>query len=216
MSRLLGHRGSRATTSVPENTLASFDLALDHGCDGFEFDVRLTGDGRAVVCHDPKVGGITVAKASSNQLLELPLLEDVVQRYAGRAFLNIELKVPGLESKILTVLTAHTPARGCVVSSFKSEVVLELKRRNTSIPVGIIFDQSGQLESCRKLAADYVIPHFSLLTKELVRDLHHAGKHLITWTVNDRASMLRLADWGVGGIISDDTRLLTQTLSKKL
>ena len=41
--------------AVPENTFASFDLALEHGCDGFEFDVRLTGCGRAVVCHDPKV-----------------------------------------------------------------------------------------------------------------------------------------------------------------
>jgi glycerophosphoryl diester phosphodiesterase len=216
MSWLLGHRGSRATTSIPENTLASFDLALDHGCDGFEFDVRLTADGRAVVCHDPKVGGITVAKATSKQLLHLPLLEDVVQRYAGRAFLNIELKVPGLESKVVSELNVHTPARGCVVSSFEPEVVIELKRCNASIQVGIILDQHAQLEQCRELTVDYVIPHFSLVTQELVGQLHHAGKRLITWTVNDRASMLRLADWGVDGIISDDTELLTQTLRKKL
>ena len=60
---LLGHRGSRVSAGIPENTFASFDLALKHGCDGFEFDVRLTACGTAVVCHDPKVGGITVARA---------------------------------------------------------------------------------------------------------------------------------------------------------
>jgi hypothetical protein len=45
---LLGHRGARASASVAENTFASFDLALRQGCDGFEFDVRLAGDGSAV------------------------------------------------------------------------------------------------------------------------------------------------------------------------
>ena len=42
---LLGHRGARAEKSISENTLASFDLALAQGCDGFEFDVRLAADG---------------------------------------------------------------------------------------------------------------------------------------------------------------------------
>ena len=39
---LLGHRGAVCSLGVPENTFASFDLALEHGCGGFEFDVRLT------------------------------------------------------------------------------------------------------------------------------------------------------------------------------
>ena len=42
---LLGHRGARSEKSIPENTLASFDLRSP-GCDGFEFDVRLTAEGK--------------------------------------------------------------------------------------------------------------------------------------------------------------------------
>jgi glycerophosphoryl diester phosphodiesterase len=61
---LLGHRGLRVPQAPPENTFAAFDLALQHGCDGFEFDVRLTGDGRAVICHDPWAQGIVIAEAS--------------------------------------------------------------------------------------------------------------------------------------------------------
>src|SRR5689334_8213647 len=101
---LLGHRGARASESVFENTLASFDLAIAHGCDGFEFDVRLTACGRSVVCHDPKVSGVAVAAATATQLSDLPLLEDVLQRYGQKAFLDIELKVSGLESKVLNAL----------------------------------------------------------------------------------------------------------------
>jgi len=65
----------------------------------------------------------------------------------------------------------------------------------------------------RDLIHEYVIPHFSLLTPKLVDDVHSAGKKLLTWTVNDREAMLRYAEWGVDGIISDDTELLARTFS---
>jgi glycerophosphoryl diester phosphodiesterase len=210
---LLGHRGARASTSVQENTPASFDLALEHGCDGFEFDVRLTGCGRSVVYHDPKVDGITVSQATADQLLHLPLLEDVLQRYSQRAFLDIELKVPGLESKVLSSLREYRMEEDYVVSSFLPEVVMELKTRSAKIQAGIICDKPRQLAGWRELTIEYVIPHYSLVTRELVQEVHSAGRKLFTWTVNDPKVMLRLADWGVDGIISDDTELLVQTFT---
>jgi glycerophosphoryl diester phosphodiesterase len=210
---LLGHRGARASTSVPENTPASFDLALEHGCHGFEFDVRLTGAGSFVVCHDPTIGGIAVSQAASNQLTHLPRLEDVLQRYSQRAFLDIELKVAGMESKILGLLREYRMEERYVVSSFLSEVAMELKTRSPKIQAGIICDKPGQLACWRETNADYVIPHHSLVTLKLVKEVHKAGQKLLTWTVNDRKTMLRLADWGVDGIISDDTQLLAQTFA---
>ncbi len=94
---LLGHRGARAFKPLPENTLASFDRALADGCDGFEFDVRLTADNVAVVCHDAKTEDAEIASATVAQLSNLPRLEDVLARYNDSAFLDIELKVQGLE-----------------------------------------------------------------------------------------------------------------------
>ena len=208
---LLGHRGARASTFVPENTPASFDRALEHGCHGFEFDVRLTGCGRFVVCHDPTVDSIIVSKAAANQLTHLPLLEDVLQSYSQRAFLDIELKVAGMESKILGLLREYRMEERYVVSSFLSDVVRELKTRSSKIQAGIICDKPKQLACWRETNADYVIPHHSLVTLKLVKEVHSAGQKLLTWTVNDRKTMLRLADWGVDGIISDDTELLAQT-----
>ncbi len=96
-----GPPGARSVRSVPENTIVSFDLALEHGCDGVEFDLRLTGCGRALVCHNAKVGKITVSRATRRQLLHLPRFEDVLRHYGHRIFLDIELKVKGMESKVL-------------------------------------------------------------------------------------------------------------------
>jgi glycerophosphoryl diester phosphodiesterase len=62
------------------------------------------------------------------------------------------------------------------------------------------------------LPAAYVIPHHELVEPELIRKVKGAGKKVIVWTVNDAADMQRFADWGVDGIISDDTSLLCRTL----
>jgi glycerophosphoryl diester phosphodiesterase len=190
--------------------LPAFERALEHGCDGFEFDVRLTQDGRAVVCHNSKSRGVSLARAGIARLGHLPLLEDVIARFAKRAFLNIELKVPGLEHQVLTLLRENVPERGYVVSSFLPTVLVELRARSETVALGIIFDK--KTTKWRDLPVNYVIPRKSLVTAALVNEVHDAGKFLITWTVNDKRSMLRFAHWGVDGIISDRTELLFKTL----
>jgi len=211
---LLGHRGARASTSVPENTLASFDLALQHGCDGFEFDVRLSGCGSPVICHAAVVGGVKVSEAECDQIESLPHLSDVLASYASRAFLDIELKIGGLESQVIIALLEHIPQRGYFVSSFFPEVLTELRLRSADILLGFICDRRKLLDHWRGLPVQYVVPEHSLVTADLVKEVHQAGKLLFTWTVNDAAAMQRLADWGVDGIISDDTELLVRTLRK--
>ena len=60
---LLGHRGAKSY--APENTIEAFELALQHGCDGFEFDVRFTADAQAVICHDPKFNRVEIATSGA-------------------------------------------------------------------------------------------------------------------------------------------------------
>jgi glycerophosphoryl diester phosphodiesterase len=210
---MLGHRGARASALVPENTFASFDLALRHGCDGFEFDVRLTACNRAVICHDPEVNGLAISKAGCEELKTLPDLQGVLARYARRAFLNIELKAEGLESHVLIGLEQHVPEKGYVVSSFLPQVLTQLRTRSGSVVLGFICDKRKQLESCQDLPVQWVIPHYSLITQELVERIHGVGRNVLAWTVNDKATILRLKCWGVDGIISDDSELLVQTLN---
>jgi glycerophosphoryl diester phosphodiesterase len=211
---LLGHRGARASAHVAENTLPSFDLCLKHGCDGFEFDVRLTPGGRALICHDPKVRGVTVSRASGDQLADIPELEQLLHRYGQRAFLDIELKVKNLESKTLLALSENPPEHGVVVSSFSAEIVMALRARSGRVPLGIICEKPAQLARGRKLPVEWVIAHQSLVDQKLVSEIQAAGKQLLVWTVNRQAGMLRFADWGVDGIISDETELLVRTLRR--
>ena len=214
MSRplLLGHRGARATRSIPENSIESFDLALAHGCDGFEFDVRQTADGRAVICHDPVVHGIEVARAGSGDLQDLPVLQQLLARYSQTAFLDIEIKTTGPEATVLEALRAHPVERGYVVSSFLPEVLCALRRLDREIPLGLICEDRPQLAAWKELPIQFVIPHYSVVDEALCQILHAAGKQVLVWTVNRREEMLNLNRRGADGIISDDTKLLLEVL----
>jgi len=65
---LLGHRGCRG--EFMENTFAAFDHAMECGCDGFEFDVRLSADGIPVVWHDARLRGRPIARHDFGSLRE--------------------------------------------------------------------------------------------------------------------------------------------------
>lgn len=229
---LLGHRGARLP-QLPENTFAAFDLALRAECDGFEFDVRGTGDGKLVVVHDARLRGLSVARSNYAELQQcwqegivprLPLMQrhslsqeqlalanlpDVLQRYGARAFLDIELKVEGLEEVVLQALRQRRPRR-FVVSSFLPSVLRSLEEKDAQLPLGLICESARQLAQWPKLPVSYVIPHHKLASKKLLADLRQAGKKVIVWTVNQETDAREFAAQGVDGIVSDDPEMLAR------
>ncbi len=230
---LLGHRGARCY--APENTFAAFDLALAHGCDGFEFDVRLTADSACVVCHDPKLAGTLIATSTEAALRDswaaaagkvfrksravlhpescgLPTLSTVLFRYAPTAFLDIELKVPGLESLTVSMLQQRAPRHGYVVSSFLPEVITRLRHLDPRLPLGLICDRRSQLAMWPRLPISALFLHTRLVSRTLLDELRAAGRQVFVWTVNRAAEMRTYAEMQVDGIVSDDTQLLARTL----
>ena len=66
----------------------------------------------------------------------------MLRRYSERAFLDIELKVEDLESKVLAALHEYPPQQGYVVSSFLPDVVMEMEARSASASIGIICENA--------------------------------------------------------------------------
>ncbi|HZW81342.1 MAG TPA: glycerophosphodiester phosphodiesterase [Candidatus Deferrimicrobiaceae bacterium] len=208
---LLGHRGARIEKSIPENSLASFDRALAHGCDGFEFDVRRTLDGQPVICHDASIQGREVAQ-STVPTLTLPLLQDILQRYQTSAFLDVELKVPGLESVTLELLRTFPARRGYVISSFLPEALQTIHDMDGTIVLGLICETQVQANLWPTLPVSFVILHSKLVTASLIAQIKATGRKVFVWTVNSKSQMLKFARWKVDGIISDDPARLVSTL----
>lgn len=104
---VVAHRGASSTR--PENTLASFEEAVRLGAEILELDVRLSRDGVLVVIHDPAVDRTTdgsgfVHELSAAQIASMhaadggtvPTFAEVLDTVRGRAAIAVEIKnVPG-------------------------------------------------------------------------------------------------------------------------
>ncbi len=174
--------------------------------------MRLSADGQAVICHDPTIGGIEIAKTAANSL-PLPSLEDVLRQFAQRAFLDIELKVAGPESQTLAELRKHPPQKGYVVSSFLPDVLTAICDLDPAIPLGLLCETEDQLRSWRETPAQWVIPRFDRADRKLVDLVHAVGKRIMVWTVNRAERMRECAEWSVDAIISDKTELLVRSVA---
>ncbi len=210
---LLGHRGAK--DYAHENTIEAFDLALQHGCDGFEFDVRLTADQQAVICHDPKFNRIEIARAERRSLPELLTLEAVLQRFADRAFLDIELKVPGLERITLELLERYPCKRGCIVTSFLPEVLQRIHSIDADVPIGLICRNRKQLAPASSLPLASIVLHASLVSRELTGSFRDRGIPVLVWGANRSGEMRSLVEAGADALIVDDTRLVVETFRTK-
>ena len=93
----LAHRGDWRV--APENTLAAFRAAMRvPGCDGVEFDVRISRDGVPVLLHDATLSRVQhrrerVDRLTAAELGEtgIPRLDAVLAALRG-AWLDVELK----------------------------------------------------------------------------------------------------------------------------
>lgn len=121
----LAHRGD--WRRAPENTISAIEAALAvPGCDGVEFDVRLSSDGVPVLLHDETLARVQgrserVDQVSARDLEDLgvPSLAQALAAIPHRAHLDVELK--GRHDRVVMEILAA--GRGpslvnAVVSSF--------------------------------------------------------------------------------------------------
>lgn len=116
---------------------------------------------------------------------------------------------------MLQSISEFPPQRGYVISSFLPGVLVDIRRRSQSAPLGIVCETRKQLSVWREMPVQYLIAHNRLLTPALIDDVHAAGLKVLGWTINEKSSMIRLANYGVDGMISDKTELLVATFRAK-
>ena len=215
---IVGHRG--APRERLENTLASFERALDLGADALELDVHATRDGVVVVHHDPALSSgieqadladLTIESLSWQELREIeigpgatvPQLEEVLTLAAGRATVYTEIKGAGIEP--LVVRAIQRSSARCAVHSFDHRVAGRVRALAPALPTGILVvgrlvDPAGALRAAG--ARDYW-QHHSEIDAELVADIHAAGGRVVAWTVNGVAEGAALAAAGVDALCTD-------------
>ena len=203
---ILGHRGAAQLT---ENTIPSFEKALELGADGFELDVRKTADGQLIVVHGSVVGGLAVQSSTYEQLrklprgFEVPLLENVLEKFGWKAHLYIELKAPGFEQEAVDLIRKSGNPAKTLVLAFQPQTLTKVHELSPDLQLGFIYNRTQDEELRHNCPIDVLIPQFKLASRELIEEVHSEGLTVIPWTVNEVTEIKRLLQLGVDGVITD-------------
>jgi len=183
---IIAHRG--ASAHAPENTLAAFQLALDAGADGVEFDVQLAKDGVPVVIHDAnllRTAGIDtkVADLMSAELAQVdagswfnkahPALADDL--FAGQHVPTLRevLRVVGWSNGLLYIeLKSETPD----VEALCAAVCMEIRDSNLLPHIIVKSFRLGAIPMVRLLCPEV---QTAALFAPNIKNLLKRKKHII-------------------------------------
>ena len=125
----IGHRG--ACGYEPENTLRSFNHAIQLGVDIVELDVHICQSGEIMVIHDIKVDRTTngtgfVGDKTLDELKtldagkgeQIPTLQEVLDQINRRVKVNIELKGNSTAKPVLKLLEKYIKEAGWSYNDF--------------------------------------------------------------------------------------------------
>ena len=211
---ILGHRGS--PVEAPENTLRSLELALRHGADGVEIDVRPASDGTPVVIHDADLrrtyglaGEVANLSWEAMQRLtgaRLPSFQQVAAwAAASGAWLNVEMKAGGAEVEVLRILREHGLLRRTFLSSFDEGIVARVGEVDREALRFFLAEEWNDTVRDRLAAtgAPGLCLKVDAATPLALDVLRHEGLPVVVWTVDDPARMQELLTAGVAGIITN-------------
>ncbi|MFZ6031533.1 MAG: glycerophosphodiester phosphodiesterase [Chloroflexota bacterium] len=158
---VFAHRG--ASLHAPENTLAAFTLAVQHGADAIELDAKLSADGQVVVIHDQtvnrttgshgKVGEMTLAalkRLDAGSCFDaayrgepIPTLDEVFEVIGKQTFTNVELTNyasprDDLPDRVAELVRCHDLAGRVMFSSFNPRALQRAHALLPAVPLGLL------------------------------------------------------------------------------
>ena len=231
---IIGHRGAAGLEA--ENTLPSFQRALDLGCDAIELDVQCSKDNHdhspLWVIHDDTVNRTTDKTGRVDQLTDAELATmlcsngasiptlgavlDMVDEHNQKAdvatVINVELKGRAT-AKPTARLLADYPQLTFLVSSFDHNELRHFRDLDSHTPVAPLFhkwhDQATTI--AKELSACCINLAARLATPDRCAAIQAHNLEVLAYTVNSKSTAKRLQNMGVKGIFTDRPDLFRET-----
>lgn len=207
----IGHRGAKG--HVAENTLASFQKAIDLGVDMIELDIQLSLDKVPMVIHDTTVdrttsssGLVTDFSAKELQKLGIPTLKNVFELVHNQCEINVEIKAFSATQSVLDLIDKKTFDKNKIlVSSFDWNALQEVRFHDEDIRIGVLTetDLDLALAFAKFIKAYSIHPHYHLLTAENVQKIKDKNFKVFPWTINEPEDITFVQSLEVDGIITD-------------
>lgn len=191
---IVGHRG--AAGYEPENTLLSFQKAIEIGVDWIEMDVRRSADGYLVIMHDETVDRTTNGhgKVSEMTLEELkaldagkgqkiPTLQEAIDFTKGKAKAVIEIKQEGTEVDVMDAVERNDIVNAAMVASFHTYSIRRVKELSPRIMTAAIVSRLPVdfKELALDIMADSIFMRKDIVSPAIIEEAHKNGFTVNVW-----------------------------------
>lgn len=217
----IGHRGAKGHLS--ENTLESFQKAIDIGVNGIELDVHLSADGHIIVIHDETIDRTTNGQGRVKEMslavlqtyeidyqFRIATLAEVFDLVDRKVLINIELKVYETAQPVVDLIEKYVLEKGWqytdfLISSFDWVALETVRSLHAEIPIGVLTstDLDLAIAFSKVIQAETIHPYFHLLTQQNVAYMQSKNLRVFSWTINELEDLERVKSFGVDGIITD-------------
>ncbi|MET9394406.1 glycerophosphodiester phosphodiesterase [Streptomyces sp. NPDC006624] len=232
------HRGGAADGL--ENTVRQFRAAVAAGYRYIETDVHATRDGRLVAFHDATLDRVTdgagpiaglpwqeVRRARVGGVEPVPLFEELLETFPGVRW-NVDVKAEAALLPFLDLVERTNSWDRICLGSFSEARLVRAQRLagprlatsyGTRGVLGLRLRSWGLPAAVRRSAVAAQVPEVQsgihVVDRRFLHTAHARGLQVHVWTVNDAASMHRLLDLGVDGIMTDHIDTLRKVMEDR-
>lgn len=239
---VIAHRGFSG--QYPENTMVSFQKAIEFGCDMIELDIHFSKDKELVVIHDDKLDRTTNGKGrvydftlkeiknfdagswvgSRFSAEKVPTLKEVLQMAKDKMPVNIEIKNPKerqypieeLAERALKEVKEAGMLHQVNFISFNPSALRKIKEKEPKAWITLVY--AKEWKTLLDVTGGEEYPILALRNKTLAKGdiakIHEQGFQIYVWTVDNPAEMEKFIAWRVDGIITNHPDRLINTLKK--
>jgi len=224
--KIIGHRGAMA--HEVENSLSSFEKAIDLGCDMVELDVRTALDGEIITLHDEdvsrtsngsgKISDLSLEEIKAFKLKnheQIPTLREALEKMNGRCLVNIHIKDANAVLRSCKIVNDMRMMNSVIFTAFHGPWLIDIKSTYPHARVACAARENIDIiRIARSLKAEAIHPASRITTRKLIDEAHEAGLEVNVWTVNFSWQMKKFIGWGVDGIITNRPDVLVRVMRK--
>ena len=232
---VIAHRGASGLVKF-ENTLESFEKAIEVNCDAIECDVRRTKDNVLIINHNDDIDNMLIKdytyeylnNYTTNKGYHLPTLLETLNLVKGRILIDIEVKEPGYEEQMSKEIYSVLSNDEFFIRSFSDEALIAFKKINKDIKVILLtgvskpkpflktrFSEVYPKRRLKKCQAFAVSPYYKEMVWGYTKRVHKLGYKILPWTVNTTDEMKEIIN-DVDGIVTNYPDKLIEVINENV
>jgi len=232
---IAAHRGSSGT--MPENTIAAFELAIADGVDMIETDIQSTADGIIITYHDLYFDNgediINIQETNYSNLpyikygnvginpMQPPLIKDVFKIIKNKVYMIIEIKEINnrdfreVINELINIAKVSDVAGQILLSSFYPEYISYAKSIASDIPTAAIkvpFKDKMPSELSKLTNCEAFICSVDELNDKLMMDAKKHNIFIGVYSVDDKETLNLALKYKVNAVATNFPKKIVELL----